>query len=290
MTIQWYPGHMHKAQREIKQSLPKVDVVIEVVDARIPFSSENPLLGHLRGDKPCIKVLHKSDLADMDCVRCWQRTLEKERRVKTLSLSTENVAKIKKIADLCKKLVPAKAQAGKKVRAMIVGIPNVGKSTLINILAGKAIARTGNEPAVTKSQQFVPISETLLLLDTPGVLWPKQEYERSSYRLAATGAIKDTALDYADVGFFAAGFLLQHYPGLLRARYSLDALPVSELEFLEVIGRQRGCLGSGGRVDLTRISELFIHDFRNGRMGRVCMETPAMIAEEMAEHRQKNGK
>lgn len=288
MTIQWYPGHMHKAQKEIKKSLPNVDIIIEVIDARIPFSSENPLIAKLRGDKPCIKVLNKCDLADMDAVREWQSFLEQERTVKTFPISITEHAKIHKLPDLCEKILPDKVRSVTKMRAMIVGIPNVGKSTLINILAGKAIAKTGNEPAVTKHQQYIQIREDFLLLDTPGILWPKQEYENSSYRLAVTGAIKDTAMEYEDVAFFAAEYLKEYYPNYLLERYELEAMPASELEFFEVIGRKRGCLYSGGRVDLTKISEQFIHDLRSGALGKICLEMPDLIKKEIAEQELKN--
>ncbi len=283
MTIQWYPGHMHKAQKEIKQSLPKVDIIVEVIDARIPFSSENPMIGRLRGDKPCIKVFSKTDLADIEVVSLWQEYFEKQKQVKTLPISIQEKAKILKIPDVCKKMLPSKAKGVKKIRAMIVGIPNVGKSTLINVLAGKAIAKTGNEPAVTKTQQFIHLNDDMMLLDTPGILWPKQEFEKSSYRLATTGAIKDTALEYEDIAFFAAEFLLSRYPSMLQERYALQDLPSSELEFLECIGVKRGALSSGGRVNLTKISELFIQDLRSGVIGPICMETPAMIESELKE-------
>lgn len=283
MTIQWYPGHMHKAQKEIKESLPKVDVIIEVLDARIPFSSENPLISSLRRDKPCIKVLSKSDLADMSIVQQWQQHLEKERNVKVFPISTEDKGRMKSLPAMCHKLLPRKAADVKKFRAMIVGIPNVGKSTLINVLCGKAIAKTGNEPAVTKTQQFIQISEDFLLLDTPGILWPKQMYEKSSYRLALTGAIKDTAMDYADIAFFGAEFLMNTFPHILLERFALKSLPDSELEFFEIIGKLRGCLGPGGRVDITKISEVFVREFRDGTLGRMCLETPEMVLQEVAE-------
>lgn len=287
MTIQWYPGHMHKAQKEIKQSLKQVDIVLEVLDARIPFSSENPLIAQLRGDKPCVKILSKSDLADPVVVKRWQEFFERERSVKTLALTTRSPENIRNIPALCKKLLPHKAKAVKKMRAMIVGIPNVGKSTLINVLAGRMIAKTGNEPAVTKRQQNIQLGDDFLLLDTPGILWPKQQYENSAYRLAATGAIKDTAMEYADVAFFAAAFLMEHYADLLLERFDLDKMPESELEFFEHIGRQRGCLGRGGRVDLERISQRFIHELRAGTLGNICMETPEMIEREMIIEKEK---
>jgi len=284
MAIQWYPGHMHKAQKDIRESLRKVDIVIEVLDARIPFSSENPLLGKIKGEKPYIKLFNKSDLADAQMVEQWQQHLDETRGIKSLSVTITDPGKIMKLPDLCRKLLPEKSQSVKKMRAMIAGIPNVGKSTIINLLAGRAVAKTGNEPAVTKSQQYIHIHDDFLLLDTPGFLWPKQEYENSSYRLASTGAIKDTAMDYDDVGFFLADYLLAHYPERLMSRYQLDVLPAGELEFFETIGRQRGSLGAGGRVDLVKISELFINDFRTGALGPICMETPDMVAKEVEAH------
>ncbi len=283
MTIQWYPGHMHKAQKDIKQALAKVDIVIEVLDARIPFSSENPLIATLRGEKPCIKVLNKWDLADPDMVKTWQTHLEKERGVKTLALTKDSTADVRGIISLCKKLLPNKVASVKKMRAMIVGIPNVGKSTLINILAGRAVAKTGNEPAVTKAQQHIQLDDDLLLLDTPGILWPKQTFEHSSYRLAATGAIKDTAMEYEDVAFFIYPFFRNHYAERLQTRYEMPELPDTELAFFEALGKKRGCLGGGGRVNLNKVSQLFIHELRAGVLGRLCLESPEMIEKEVLE-------
>ena len=283
MAIQWYPGHMHKAQKEMREVLPSIDILIEVLDARIPFSSENPMIAQIRGDKPCIKVLSKSDLADTEVLSQWTAFLEKEKNVKAFPLSIKEKGRTKHLLDLCEKILPEKAQSVKKIRTMIVGIPNVGKSTLINILAGKTIAKTGDEPAVTKSQQPIHLNDAIMLLDTPGILWPKQEYEKSSYRLAVTGAIKDTAMSYDDVAFFAAEYMLLAYPERLQSRYDLAELPQTELEFFETIGRQRGCLGRGGLVDLNKISELFINDIRMGYLGEMCFETPSMIEAEIQE-------
>lgn len=166
---------------------------------------------------------------------------------------------------------------------MIAGIPNVGKSTLINTLAGRAVAKTGNEPAVTKRQQSISIEDDFVLLDTPGILWPRQEVKNCSYRLAFTGAIKDTALDYMDVAFFGAEHLLNHYPDRLKERYQLSDLPDSELELLELIAARRGCLGAGGRADLNKVSQIFVTDFRAGALGPVSLETPGMVEQEVAE-------
>ncbi|MFT5084846.1 MAG: ribosome biogenesis GTPase A [Lentisphaeria bacterium] len=287
MSIQWYPGHMHKAQKEIAHALPKVDLLIEVIDARIPFSSENPLIAKIRGTKPCIKVLSKCDLADELVTQEWQEYLERERYVKTLAITIQDQAKIRLLPELCYKLLPEKARSVKKINAMIVGIPNVGKSTIINILAGKSIAKTGNEPAVTKIQQRIQVGDGLVLHDTPGILWPKQEYEKSSFRLASTGAVKDTALEYAEVACFAVEYLLKAYPELLKTRYELDELPSSELDFFERVGRKKGCLTVGGRVDLNKISQIFINEFRSGILGSITMETPSMIESEKVRYQQE---
>ncbi len=282
MQIQWFPGHMHKAQLQIKESLPKVDLFIELLDARIPFSSENPLLATLRGKKPCLKVLSKSDLADPALTSQWQAHLERQSGVRARAVSTTQPGKIARLTDVCHKMLPDRHGLGRPIRTMIVGIPNVGKSTLINILAGRNIAKTGNEPAITKSQQQISIGKGIVLLDTPGVLWPNVENENSGYRLAATGAIKDTAMEYPDVAYFVAGFLLQHYPELLAARYALDAIPVDQISLLDAIGMRRGCLAKGGVVDYDRTSRIFINDLRAGALGPITFETPETIAQETA--------
>lgn len=280
MAIHWYPGHMHKAQKQIKDVLPQVDLLIEVLDARIPYSSENPAIASLRGDKPCIKVLSKSDLADPEITARWQAFLEREKGVKTLAISTEQPGKMKLLIDLCRKMLPEKDAGLKSIRTMIVGIPNVGKSTLINTLAGRTIAKTGNEPAVTKSQQSINLGSGIILMDTPGILWPKVENPNSSYRLAATGAIKDTAMEYDDVGFFATEFLLKHYPDNLTTRFQIDQLPATELEFLEQAAARRGALGAGGRANLHKICEILINELRSGQLGPITLETPEMIEHE----------
>ncbi|MFV2059876.1 MAG: ribosome biogenesis GTPase YlqF [Gammaproteobacteria bacterium] len=283
MHIQWYPGHMHKARKQIKETLPKVDMIIEVLDARIPFSSQNPLLNSLRGEKPCIKVLNKSDLADHNVIKNWQLYLDQQKNIKTIALTASQPEKMRKIIDLCHKMLTTKGKSDRGIHAMIVGIPNVGKSTLINILAKRIIAKTGNEPAITKTQQVIKIDNNITLLDTPGMLWPKIENENSSYRLACTGAIKDTAIDQTDVAFFAADFLLQHYPEQLQKRYQFDSLPQNELELLEFIGKKRGCLRAGGKVELNQVSTLFLNELRDGTLGMLSFETPEIIEKELAE-------
>jgi ribosome biogenesis GTPase A len=274
---------MYKASKEIKKVLPSTDLVIEILDARIPFSSENPMLAKLRGDKPCIKILNKSDLSDPEITHQWQEWLENERGVKTLSVSKNSPEKIRQISNLCHKMLPDKKSSTKGIRVIIMGIPNVGKSTLINTLAGRSIAKTGNEPAITKAQQRIEIDQNIVLFDTPGMLWPKVENENSGYRLAVTAAIRDTAIEHSDIAFFAAEYLIQAYPEKLQAYYNIDFIPDSELKLLEFIGKKRGCLRAGGQIDLDKISKLFLNDIRQGKLGEISYETPAMIKIEMAE-------
>ena len=280
MSIHWYPGHMHKASKEMAEVLPQVDVIIELLDARIPYSSANPTIEELRKDKPCIKLLSKSDLADPVLTEQWQLYFEEQNNTKTLAISTEQQDRNQNIIELCRKLAPHKENKAKDILAMITGIPNVGKSTLINSLAGRAVAKTGNEPAITKGQQRINLRNGIMLLDTPGILWPKVENPKSSYRLATTGAIKDTAMSYDDVAFFAVEYLLEHYPNQLKDRYNLDQIPDTEIEFLELLGAQRGCLRSGGHVDLERVSTIFLNELRAGTIGRLTFETPAMVEKE----------
>lgn len=283
MLIQWYPGHMHKASKEIKQTLHQIDIVIEVLDARIPFSSHNPMLSKLRGDKPCIKVLSKSDLADPDITQLWQAYLEREQGVKTLAITIEQPDRIRNISDLCHKMLPDKSGTDRLINALIVGIPNVGKSTLINILAGRIIAKTGNEPAITKMQQRIAIGNGIVLMDTPGVLWPNVENKNSGYRLATTGAIKDTAIDHEQIADFAAEYLLIKYPKFITERFNLTELPNSPSMLLDAIGKKRGCLKSGGHVDRDRVSKILLSELRSGAIGRLSFETPDMMEQELDE-------
>ncbi|MDB6062466.1 MAG: ribosome biosis GTPase YlqF [Verrucomicrobiaceae bacterium] len=280
MSINWFPGHMHKAILEIKKILPTVDVIIEVIDARIPYSSENPVIGKLRGDKPCVKLLSKSDLADPETTQSWIDYFDKEQGVKAMAVTTQEPERIRAVSDLCKKLLPHKAHSVGAINALIMGIPNVGKSAIINTLAGKMIAKTGNEPAITKGQQTINLHNGIMLVDTPGILWPKIENEDSGYRLAATGAIKNTAMSYDDVAFYAIEFFLKTYPHLLKQRFKLTELPPTELEFLTVAGRQRGCLSEGNVVNIEKISRILLTEFRDGVLGRISLETPEMAERE----------
>ncbi len=282
MSINWYPGHMHKAQKEIKKRLPDVDMFIEVLDARIPFSSENPMLAEIRGDKPCIKILNKTDLAEDDKTKDWQRYLELKKNTKTLALNLNQPNKSEQIFSLCRKLVPNKGTIITPITCLITGIPNVGKSTLINALAGRTIAKTGNEPAVTQTQQRIDLGNNIILFDTPGLLWPKVENEDSGYRLAVTGAIKDTAIEYDDIAYYAAEYFLKGHLNALMERYSLDEPPRDETALLEAIGKKRGALVSGGRINLNKTSAIFIHDYRSGALGPITLETPEKVEVEVA--------
>ncbi len=283
MQIQWYPGHMHKASKEIKYALPDIDLLIEILDARIPYSSQNPMLAALRGDKPTIRVLSKTDLADPELTKAWQTYLEREQAVKTLAVSTQQPEKIKQIIDLCAKMLPEKTAANKVIRTMIMGIPNVGKSTIINVLAGRTIAKTGNEPAVTKQQQRINLGNNIVLSDTPGVLWPNVENRHSGYRLAVTGAIKDTAFQHDDIALYALEYLTTAYPENLKTRYRLAELPGEAMTLLQAIGAKRGCLRSGGVVELDKAAKLLLNEFRSGTLGQITLETPEMIEAELVE-------
>ena len=281
MSIQWFPGHMHKARVELQLAIPKVDVVIEILDARIPFSSSNPLLAELTADKPCLKVLAKNDLADEELTAVWQSHFQRTDHTRCNPVTTEDVPGILRLKQTLASMAPQRE--GKMMKAIVVGIPNVGKSTIINVLAGRKIAKTGNEPAITKQQQNINIGDGITLVDTPGMLWPNVHHLHSGYRLALLGSIKDTAMDYADVGFFGARYLLKQYAPRLTDRYEIEPIPDSELSAIEAIGRRRGCLGKGNVVDIDRASRILITDIRSGALGRLTFETPATIEHEVAQ-------
>jgi ribosome biogenesis GTPase A len=279
-SINWFPGHMAKAIKDIKDTLPRVDLVIEVLDARIPYSSANPVIEQFRGSKPSLKLLSKSDLADPAITQRWLAHFQKASDVKALAVTTEHPEQIRGLLGVCRNLLGGKTDALGNITALITGIPNVGKSTIINTLAGRTIAKTGNEPAITQSQQRIDLHNGLVLIDSPGILWPKIHNAASGYRLALTGAIKDTAIDHDDIVFFGAAYFLKHYPELMRQRFKFETLPETELEFLETVGRARGCLTGGGRVDLHKIASIILNEFRSATLGPISLETPEMAEAE----------
>ena len=281
--IQWYPGHMHKAAKEIREALSQVDMFLELLDARIPFSSENPMLESLRGDKPCYKVMTKTDLADPLITKQWQSWFEANRSVKTLALNTAQRQQVKSIPAACRALFAGRDVVLKPITVMVIGIPNVGKSTIINVLADRAIAKTGNEAAMTRHQQRIPLDNGIVLMDTPGILWPNLENPGSGFRLAATGAIRDSALTHLDVAWFIIEFLLANYPKNLLSRYQYKADSTDPMLVFEHIGRSRGCLKSGGKVDMDRVAKIVLNELLDGTIGALTLETPEVMQREIAE-------
>lgn len=282
LTIQWFPGHMAKARRQLTEKLSLIDVVIELLDARLPMSSRNPMIDELLKQKPRIVLLNKADLADPDKTIKWVKYFASI-GIKALEVDAQSGKGIKKIPDECLHLVQeisakreSKGMKARAVRALIVGIPNVGKSSLINRLANRHAAKTGDRPGITKGQQWIRVGSTLELLDTPGILWPKFEDQEVGYRLAASGAIKDEILYVDDIALFAIRFLNEQYPDRIRERYQLTNLPDDGVLLMEEIGKKRGCLRSGGQIDFDRVSEIIVNELRSGQLGRITFELPEM--------------
>ncbi|SDL74689.1 ribosome biogenesis GTPase YlqF [Sediminibacillus halophilus] len=280
MTIQWFPGHMAKAKREVQEKLKLVDFVIELVDARVPDSSQNPMLQEVLQNKPRMRVLMKKDLADQAITRLWMDQFEAE-GIKSVAVDVQNKQDVQLVIAAAKEMGKEKQEKLMKKgvrprasRAMILGIPNVGKSTLINRLVNRKIAKTGDRPGVTTSQQWIKVKKDFELLDTPGILWPKFEDELVGFRLAAIGTIKDQLLPKEDIAAFIIDFLKDAYPTLLLERYGLEAENDMGIIF-EKIGGSRGCLESGGRVNFEKTAEVIIRDLRSGRLGRLTLEGPA---------------
>jgi ribosome biogenesis GTPase A len=284
--IQWYPGHMVKAQREVREKLKLIDVVIELVDARIPLSSRNPLIDEIVGDKPRIILLNKIDMADPQVTKQWKHYFDKPNR-RALEVDSQSGAGLNKIAPTCRELMKekhdkliAKGVNPRAVRVLILGIPNVGKSTLINRLAKKNIAVTGDRPGVTKKQQWIKVGKELELLDTPGILWPKFEDQVVGNRLAATGAIKETLFDFQDVVVFILKYLKEHYPERLIDRYKLSEIPEDVIDLFDDIGKKRGCMLSGGYIDYDKAAELILRDLRSLKLGKISFETVSADVDE----------
>lgn len=280
MKIQWYTGHMAKAKREVREKLKLIDVVIEIVDARTPLSSRNPTIEELVGPKPRLVLLNKADLADPELTKQWLRYFESEYSQSLVvdAQKGEGINQIPgKVRELAAPLLEKWSRKGihpRPLRSLILGIPNVGKSTVINKLHGKKVANIGDKPGITKRQQWIKVGKEMELLDTPGILWPKFEDEQVGYRLALTGAIKEEIFDFQDTIVFFLRFMKDHYPELLKSRYDLKDLPEDVVELFEDIGRRRGCLVSGGVVDYDRVAEIVFRDFRQGKFGPVTLEKP----------------
>jgi ribosome biogenesis GTPase A len=285
MAIQWFPGHMTSARKKAAESMATVDVIIEVVDARLPEASTNPMVGELRRERqrPCLKVLNKADLADPAATKAWLDFYAKQKGVKAVALSCKKLGDAAKIPALCQSLAPHRDDVFKPLRMMIMGIPNVGKSTLMNALVKRRIAAVGDEPAVTKHQQRYELSPRQILIDTPGLMWPKIAHDSDGFMLAASHAIGRNAVLEEEVATFLAGSLLDGYRDRLATRYKLDAPTAAALDavgILETVARKRGCIirGKGrhdGEFDLEKASLIFLQDYRDGNFGRVSLETPA---------------
>ncbi|WP_442599480.1 ribosome biogenesis GTPase YlqF [Neobacillus sp. D3-1R] len=288
MTIQWFPGHMAKARREVTEKLKLVDIIIELLDARIPLSSRNPMIDEIIQHKPRLVLLNKADMADQSVTNEWVAYFA-EKGIKALPINAQAGEGMKTIVSAAKEILKEKFDRlrakgvvnPRAIRAMIVGIPNVGKSTLINRLANKNIAKTGNTPGVTKSQQWIKVGKELELLDTPGILWPKFEDQDVGLKLAVTGAIKDTILNLEDLAVYALRMLEKRYPERLEERFKLKEIPNDLVELYDHVGKLRGCLAGGGLVDYDKVSELVVREIRSEKFGRISLESPRdLILEE----------
>lgn len=279
-NINWYPGHMEKAKKEVINSLKLVDLVIELLDARIPYASANPLVDDIVKNKPRIKLLNKADMADKEITKLW---IEEYKKKGIYALDIDSISKynLKKIDEVSKlalaeliKKREAKGIKAQSIRALIIGIPNVGKSTLINSLSSKKKAKVGNKPGVTKVLSWLNITDFLQILDTPGILWPKFEDQTVAYKLALTGAIKDDILDIEDLAYKGISFMKELYPNRICEKYKLDDLEKEDYLILEDIAKNMNLLLKGGKPDTLRAAKLFLNDLRNQKLGAISYERP----------------
>ncbi|GGA33537.1 ribosome biogenesis GTPase A [Kroppenstedtia guangzhouensis] len=290
MTIQWFPGHMAKARRQVEEKLKQVDLVFELLDARLPLSSRNPMIEDLIREKSRLILLTKSDLADREATRLWAGFFRSD-KVRAQPVDILSGTGIKQIGPISRELVKEKlaSQTRKgiqrhRIRIMVVGVPNVGKSALINRLAGRSTAKTGDRPGVTRTQQWIKLGNGMELLDTPGILWPKFDDPKVGLRLAASGAIKEEILPVEEIGLYLLNYIAKRYPDLIRDRYRVN--PGKEREarlLLEEVGRRRGCMKKGGEIDLEKAAEVVLRDYRSGRLGRISLEFPTDWEEETDE-------
>lgn len=285
MSINWYPGHMKKTRDLIEANLKLVDVVIELLDARIPISSRNPQFDQLVGNKNRVVALNKFDLADPQRTKRWIEYYGNKgiKAIPINSLTGEGVSELVNEAKGAAVEVIEKAKRQgrlmRPIRCMIVGIPNVGKSSLINKLAGKSAAKTGNKPGVTKGKQWIRLNKEIELFDTPGILWPKIEEDLMGIKLACSGAIKDEVLNIEDIAYHLINLVRVDYDRLFMERYKLDETIQDTVEIMTAIGRKRGCLIKGNEVDLEKASRLIVDEFRKGVIGRITLEIPSKISE-----------
>ncbi len=275
MAIQWFPGHMHLTKKAITERMKTTDVVIELLDARLPGSSANPMLAELTGTKPKLKVLNKQDLADPARTTLWLEHYNSQPGTRALGLDASVIAPSQRLLAECRLLAPNRGSALKPMRVLICGIPNVGKSTLINTLSGKRIAKTGDEAGITKLEQRIDLSKEFTLFDTPGMLWPKIIAVESGYNLAASGAIGRNAFNEEEVSFELLAYLKLNYPSMIEQRYKIEGVAnLIDSELLVEIGRKRGALLKGDRINSQKVAEAVLLDFRSAVFGRITLETP----------------
>lgn len=275
-NINWYPGHMKKTRELIQENLKLVDAVVEVIDARIPVSSRNPIIDELVKSKPRIIVLNKSDLADAAISRAWEESFRNAGN-SVLSMNCMSGSGVKELFKVLEKMSAEKNKERamqKPFRLMIVGVPNVGKSSLINRMTGKKSAQTGDRPGVTRGKQWLRLKNNMQLLDTPGILWPKFEEPKAGMNLAFCGSIKDEILDVPTLGMELIGVLASEYPQFLTERYKLEEIADTPLENMENMAVKRGCILPGKRIDYERIGRLVLDEFRGGKIGRITLEKP----------------
>jgi ribosome biogenesis GTPase A len=284
MAIQWFPGHMTSARKKAAETMEFIDVVIEVLDARLPEASHNPMIEELRlfRQRPCLKILNKADLADPAATQAWLNFYNKQPGVKAVALSCKKPGDAAKVTGLCQSLAPHRGTNLKPLRMMIMGIPNVGKSTLMNALLNKRVAKVGDEPAVTKNQQRIDLSDKASITDTPGMMWPKIKYDSDGFMLAASHAIGRNAVIDEDVATFLGDLLLNRYPALLAARYKFSVEGMDGVDVIEAVAKKRGYRMKGGDLDLEKAAITLLTDYRSGTIGRISLETPETRREMLA--------
>ena len=287
MTIQWFPGHMTSARKKAAETMALTDVVIEVCDARLPEASSNPMIRELRlhRQRPCLKLLNKSDLADPVVTQAWLDYYNSQPGVKAVAISSKKPGEAARVPSLCKGLAPHRNDGIKPLRMLIMGIPNVGKSTLMNALLKRRVAAVGDEPAVTKTQMSHDLGPTMTITDTPGLMWPKIKHDSDGFMLAASHAIGRNAVIDSEVATFLAGLLLRNYPALLAARYGVDVNEMDGVGVVEAVAKKRGCIVKGrrgGELDLEKAGMILLTDYRSGKLGRISLESPASRAAMLA--------